>query len=93
MNRRSIGFSLLSLCLTAASWFATAPAQAMTVSVVYPLDYVFSPPTGTGLPLATVTITDLGNAVQFDVLNRAGPEQGSIRSISTSRRARSTRTS
>lgn len=72
MYRRTIGFSLLSLCLTTASWFATAPAQAMTVSITYPLDYVFSPPTGTGSPLATVTITDLGSAVQFDVLNRAG---------------------
>lgn len=70
MNRRTIGFSLLVLCLTAAVWLA--PAQAMTVSVTYPLDYIFSPPTGSGVPLATVTLTDLGSAVQFDVLNQAG---------------------
>ncbi|NWF71604.1 MAG: hypothetical protein HXY51_00970 [Nitrospirae bacterium] len=47
-----------------------APLHAS--AVIYPLDYVFSPPTGTVTPLGTVTLTDLGTAVQFDVLNQAG---------------------
>lgn len=47
-----------------------APLHAS--AVIYPLDYIFSPPTGTVTPLGTVTLTDLGTAVQFDVLNQAG---------------------
>lgn len=72
MHRRSIGLGFLSLCFSSVLWLAAVPAQAMTVSVTYPLDYIFSPPTGSGVPLATVTLTDLGNAVQFDVMNQAG---------------------
>lgn len=49
---------------------AVAPLHASAVT--YPLDYVFSPPTGTVTPLGTVTLTDLGTAVQFDVLNQVG---------------------
>lgn len=49
---------------------AVAPPYASAVT--YPLDYIFSPPTGTVTPLGTVTLTDLGTAVQFDVLNQAG---------------------
>ena len=33
---------------------------------------VFSPPTGSVAPSASVTLTDLGQAVRFDVLNQAG---------------------
>lgn len=49
---------------------AVAPLHASAIT--YPLNYVFSPPTGTVTPLGTVTLTDLGTAVQFDVLNQAG---------------------
>lgn len=49
---------------------AVAPLHAS--AVIYPLDYIFSPPTGTVTPLGTVTLTDLGTDVQFDVLNQAG---------------------
>ena len=49
---------------------AVAPLHASAVT--YPLDYIFSPPTGSVTPLGTVTLTDLGTAVQFDVLNQAG---------------------
>lgn len=49
---------------------AVVPLHAS--AVVYPLDYIFSPPTGTVAPLGTVTLTDLGDEVQFDVLNQAG---------------------
>mgnify|MGYP001572206432 CR=1 FL=1 len=53
-----------------ALWLAASPAHAATVT--YALDYIFSPATGSVTPLGTVTLTDLDNAVQFDVLNQAG---------------------
>lgn len=49
---------------------AVAPLHASAVT--YPLDYIFSPPTGMVTPLGTVTLTDLGAAVQFDITNQAG---------------------
>lgn len=49
---------------------AVTPLHAS--SAIYPLDYIFSPPTGTVTPLGTVTLTDLGNEVRFDVTNQAG---------------------
>jgi hypothetical protein len=49
---------------------SVAPLHASAVT--YPLDYIFSPPTGTVTPLGTVTLTDLGAAVQFDITNQAG---------------------
>lgn len=45
---------------------------SMASAVMYNLDYVFSPPTGTVSPLATVTLTDLGTSVRFEVLSQAG---------------------
>lgn len=48
---------------------ASLPAHAATV---YQLNYVFSPSTGLGAPMGTVTVTDLGAAVQFDIVNLAG---------------------
>jgi len=59
-----VGFLLVS----ALSVFL-APADAMTV---YNLNYVFSPATGTVPPMGTVTLTDLGASVRFDVVNNAG---------------------
>lgn len=41
-------------------------------AVMYNLDYVFSPPTGTTAPFGTITLTDLGNAVRFEVMNQGG---------------------
>lgn len=49
---------------------AVTPATAS--AVMYNLDYVFSPPTGTVSPLGTITLTDLGNTVRFQVGNQAG---------------------
>jgi hypothetical protein len=63
------GKSMVGLLLLSALSVFSAPAWAMTV---YNLDYVFSPPTGTGAPMGTVTLTDLGAAVQFDIVNKAG---------------------
>jgi hypothetical protein len=57
-----------SLLLSALSVFS-APAEAMTL---YNLSYVFSPATGTVAPMGTVTLTDLGTAVRFDIVNNAG---------------------
>lgn len=54
--------------VTALSIFA-ASAEAATV---YNLDYVFSPATGSVAPMGKVTITDLGTAVRFDLVNQAG---------------------
>ena len=65
IHRRLIGGLLLFTAVAAVS----APADAMTV---YNLNYVFSPETGTVAPMGTVTITDLGTAVQFDLVNQAG---------------------
>jgi hypothetical protein len=50
-------------------WLVAPEALAATV---YQFDSVFSPPTGAVTPLASVTLTDLGNAVQFDLVNQAG---------------------
>lgn len=41
-------------------------------AVMYNLDYVFSPSTGTVSPLGSISLTDLGNAVRFEVINQAG---------------------
>lgn len=49
---------------------AVAPLHASAVT--YPLNFIFSPATGTVAPMATATLTDLGNAVQFDLLSQAG---------------------
>ena len=62
-ERLTAGFFLL----TALSVFS-APAEAMTV---YHLDYVFSPATGSVPPMGTVTLTDLGTKVRFDIVNNA----------------------
>lgn len=60
----------IALLFVALWWVAPAPAQA--ASVTYALDYIFSPATGSVAPLGTVTLTDLGTAVKFDVQNQAG---------------------
>lgn len=60
----------IMLGLALGSAMVVAPAQATTVT--YNLDYIFSPPTGTVVPMGTVTLTDLGTHVQFDVVNQAG---------------------
>ncbi len=65
IHRKLIG----GLLLLGAVGAVSAPAEAVTV---YNLDYVFSPPTGTVAPLGKVTITDLGTAVRFDIVNQAG---------------------
>lgn len=49
---------------------AMAPLHASATT--YPLNFIFSPATGTVAPLATVTLTDFGNEVQFDLLSQAG---------------------
>ena len=65
IHRRLIGGLLLFTAMAAVS----AQADAMTV---YNLNYVFSPATGTVAPMGKVTITDLGTAVRFDLMNLAG---------------------
>lgn len=62
--------SVMALLIGIVLWVLPAPSQAATVT--YSLDYIFSPPTGSGTPLATVTLTDFDTAVQFDITNRAG---------------------
>src|SRR5262245_40417437 len=52
--------------------FAGAVAPLHASVVTYPLDYIFSPPTGTVSPLGTVVLTDLGATVRFDLTNLAG---------------------
>jgi hypothetical protein len=47
----------------------TNSAQASTV---YALNNIFSPAIGPVSPLGIVTLTDLGPAVRFDVVNPAG---------------------
>jgi hypothetical protein len=59
-----------TLLFVALWWVAPAPAQA--AAVTYALDYIFSPATGPVAPLGTVTLTELGTAVKFDVQNQAG---------------------
>lgn len=51
---------------------AGAGAPLHVFAVTYPLDYIFSPPTGTVAPLGTVVLTDLGARVRFDLTNQAG---------------------
>lgn len=63
------GKPIAGLLLWSALAVLSAPSEAMTV---YNLNYVFSPPTGSAAPLGTVTLTDLGTAVQFDIVNKAG---------------------
>jgi hypothetical protein len=41
-------------------------------AVLYELDSVFSPPTGIVSPLGSVTLSDLGHTVRFQVTNQAG---------------------
>jgi hypothetical protein len=49
---------------------ATTPASAATL---YNLDFIYAPAIGhVAPPLATVTLTDLGDTVRFDVFNQAG---------------------
>lgn len=61
--------SIAAVLMLSALWVFPGQSEAMTV---YNLDYVFSPPTGTGAPMGTVTLTDLGAAVRFDIVNNAG---------------------
>ncbi|HBH81659.1 MAG TPA: hypothetical protein DDY39_17670 [Nitrospira sp.] len=56
------------LLLSVLSVFS-ASAEAMTA---YNLDFVFSPSTGAVPPMGTVTLTDLGTKVRFDIVNNAG---------------------
>lgn len=49
---------------------AVTPIQA--IAVTYPLDFIFSPSTGTVPPIGNVVMTDLGATVRFDVTNQAG---------------------
>lgn len=73
MTRRSVTTvtgSVLALLMGVPFWVTTDPAQAAVAT--YSLDYIFSPATGSVGPLGTVTITDLGTAVRFDVQNQAG---------------------
>ncbi len=69
VGRRVLGRSVVGLLLVSALSAFAAPAQAVTV---YNLDYVFSPSTGAVVPMGTVTLTDLGTAVKFDIKNLAG---------------------
>lgn len=64
---RSLGITVgLILC----AGMATSPASAATV---YNLDFIYAPAIGhVASPLGTVTLTDLGNTVRFDLLNQAG---------------------
>jgi hypothetical protein len=66
---RAFGRPIIGLLLLSALSVFSAPAEAMTL---YNLNYVFSPATGTVAPMGTVTLTDLGAAVQFDIVNKAG---------------------
>ena len=64
-----LGKQLLGLVLLSALSGFSGQAEAVTV---YNLDYVFSPATGAVAPMGTVTLTDLGTAVKFDIKNLAG---------------------
>jgi len=61
-----------ALALLVVMLLSVAPVPAQATSVTYALDYIFSPATGSVAPLGTVTLTDLGTAVKFDVQNQAG---------------------
>lgn len=67
MKNKTIRAAMLLGVLIAG---AVAPLHASAVT--YPLNFIFSPATGTVAPMATVTLTDLGNTVQFDLLSQAG---------------------
>jgi hypothetical protein len=67
---KTVRGSVMALLMGVALWALPTPGQAATVT--YSLDYIFSPPTGSGTPLGTVTLTDVDTAVQFDVTNQAG---------------------
>jgi hypothetical protein len=64
-------YGCIGLCMGFIG-FAIIPGTAS--AVMYNLDYVFSPPTGTVLPLGSVTLTDLGASVRFELTNQAGAE-------------------
>lgn len=65
-----LGKPIVGLLLWSALSVFSTPAEAMTV---YNLNYVFSPEPGhTVAPMGTVTLTDVGTAVQFDIVNKAG---------------------
>ena len=53
-------------CFLLAANIATPSASAAD------LNFIYAPAIGLVSPLATVTLTDLGNTVRFDVLNQAG---------------------
>ncbi len=61
--------SVTGLLLVAALSVFSAPTEAMTV---YNLNYIFSPATGAVPPMGTVTLTDLGTSMRFDIVNNAG---------------------
>ncbi|MBX3325465.1 MAG: hypothetical protein U0223_04680 [Nitrospira sp.] len=61
--------SAMGLVLLSVLWVFPGRSEAMTV---YNLNFVFSPSTGSVVPMGTVTVTDLGTAVRFDVVNKAG---------------------
>ena len=61
----------MGLCAGLALCLAALPAQAVVVT--YDLNYVFSPTPGPVSPMAKVTLTDVGNFVDFSVQNLAGP--------------------
>ncbi len=61
--------SIAGLLLFSVLSIFSASAEAMTV---YNLDFVFSPSTGSVPPMGTVTLTDLGTNVRFDIVNNAG---------------------
>ena len=60
----------MGLCAGLALCLAAMPVQAAVVA--YDLNYVFSPTPGTVSPMARVTLTDVGNFVDFSVQNLAG---------------------
>ena len=60
----------MGLCAGLALCLAAMPVQAAVVT--YDLNYVFSPTPGPVSPMARVTLTDVGNFVDFTVQNLAG---------------------
>ncbi len=68
-HRKAFMGSIAGLLLLSALTVGAASAEAMTV---YHLDVVFSPSSGAVPPMGTVTLTDLGTNVRFDIVNNAG---------------------
>lgn len=68
-QRKAPTASVAGLLLLSVLSVFSASAEAMTV---YNLDFVFSPSTGSVPAMGTVTVTDLGTKVRFDVVNNAG---------------------